>query len=189
MNLLLWIAVVVLSITLVFGWGFLLWVIAEIGSKLFNIIGLFYSIVYSLFSLKWRTGRKKINAYFYAQALSKDQHSNVVLSDFFNRIMLKKRSVKFGDPDETLSWYFAVNKLLKDRSAWDCGLTKFGSFWASFLNLFERSKGGHLNVAIEKKMMKEDAVLKKHSYITHPDLTKYKDLIVKEFENNIEDYY
>ena len=184
MNLFLWIAVFVLSITLVFGWGFVLWMVAEIGSKLFNIVGFFFSLIHSLFTLKWQSGRKKINAYFYSQALSKDQHSNVVLADFFNKIMLKTKSIKFGDPDETLSWYFAVNDLIGRMSPLDCGLSTFGKFWANLLNLFERSKGGHLHTTILTKMLKEAEVLRKHGHITHPDIDKYKKLIVEEFENN-----
>jgi hypothetical protein len=184
MNLILWILVIVLTITLVFGWGFLLWIVAELLSRIFNIVGFVYAIVFNFVTGKWNTGRKKLNEYFYDLGLSKDQHSNVVLRDFFNRIMLKKKSIKFGDPDLTLSWYFAVNKLVKDNCDFPCGLTMFGLFWAKFLNMFERSKGGHLNVAIENKMMKDDAVLKAHGYHTHPDLEKYKSQIIAKFKTD-----
>jgi hypothetical protein len=50
--------------------------------------------------------------------------------------------------------------------------------------MFERSKGGHLNVAIENKMMKDDAVLKAHGYHTHPDLEKYKSQIIAKFKTD-----
>jgi hypothetical protein len=183
MNIFLWILVFLLAITLVFGYGFILWVTAEVLSKVFNIIGFFFSVVYSFVTLKWNTGRKKINKYFYDLGLSKDQHSNVVLRDFFNRIMLKKLSIKFGDPDETLSYYFAVNHLISTESALDCGLSKFGWFWAKFLNLFERSKGGHLHVAIYEKMMKEDKVLRKHGHHTNPKIEEFKKMIVEQFED------
>jgi len=182
MNLFLWILVIVLGITLVFGFGFLLWITAEFFSRLFNIVGFFWSVISNLVRFKWNTGRKKVNEYFYDLGLSKDQHANVVLRDFFNKVMLKKLSIPFGDPDMTLSWYFAVNKLIGDRSELDCGLTTFGKFWAKFLGLFERSKGGHLHVAITMKMMREDAVLKEHGYVTHPDIDKYKQQIVQNFE-------
>jgi len=183
MTLSLWILVIILAITLVFGWGFLLWIVAEILSKMFNAVGFVYSIIFNFVTGKWNTGRKKLNEYFYDLALSKDQHSNVVLRDLFNRIMLKKKSIKFGDPDLTLSYYFAVNKLIKDNCDFPCGLSLFGTFCATFLNLFERSRGGHLNVAIENKMLKDDAVLKAHGYHTHPDLDKYKAQIIAYFKN------
>ncbi len=185
MNLFLWITVFTLVITLVFGWGFLLWMIAEIGSKIFNIFGFFYTLISSFVTLKWSSGRKKINEYFYSQGLSKDQHSNVVLADLFNKIMLKRLSIRFGDPDETLSYYFAINKLIGDSLPFSCGLSRFGKFWSKFLNLFERKKGGHLNVSIERKMNKEIASLKKYSIDPDIDLDKYKKAIIAEFEKSI----
>jgi hypothetical protein len=182
MNIFLLILVIVLGITLVFGFGFLLWITAEILSKFFNIVGFFWSIISNLVRFKWLTGRKKVNQYFYDLGLSKDQYANVVLRDFFNKIMLKKLSIPFGDPDETISWYFAINKLIGDRSELDCGLSPFGKFWAKFLGLFERSKGGHLHVAILTRMLKDDIVLKKHGYHTHPDVEDFKHEIVQNFE-------
>ena len=173
------------AVTIIFGWGFILWLVAEIGSKLFNIIGFCYSIVESFFTLKWIIGRKKINDYFYAQGLSKDQHSNVVMADFFNKIMLKKSSIKFGDPDETLSWYFAVNDLIGRESIFNCGLSNFGKFWARFLNLFEKSKGGHLNQAIFKRMTKENDVLISHGYETTSNIGEYKLHLIKQFESTL----
>jgi hypothetical protein len=183
MNLFLITLVILFGITLVFGWGFILWLIAELLSKVFNVIGFFWSIATNLFTLKWNTGRKKLNEYFYDLALSKDQHASVMLRDFFNKIMLKKFSIKFGDPDTTLSFYFAVNHLLSTSNLLNSGLSSFGWFWAKFLNIFERSKGGHLNVAIYMEMMKEDKVLRKYGLVTNPNLEDYKKIIIERFEN------
>ena len=127
----------------------------------------------------------KINAYFYDLALSKVQHSNVVLRDFFNKIMLKRHAVLFGDQDYTLSYYFAVNKLLNDSELLNCGLSKFGLFWAKFLDLFDRSKGGHLHTTLHSQMLKEDMVLKNRGLITIPDFEKWKLSIIEKFENSL----
>lgn len=185
MNLLLWILVSVLAITLVFGYGFVLWMIAEMLSKFFNIIGLFWTIIESLFTLKWNTGRKKLNQYFYDLGLSKDQHAGVMLRDLFTKIMLRKLCIPFGDPDETLSYYFAINKLIHDRSAVSSGVNKFGLFWAKFLDFFERKKGGHLHVAIYNKMLKEEAILRKHGITVSLEIEEYKNQIVKQFEDSL----
>ena len=185
MNWFLWILVGILTITLVFGWGFVLWVLAEVLSRFFNIIGFFWSLIGSFVRVKWLTGRKKINSYFYDLALSKDQHSNVVLRDFFNKIMLKKLCIPFGDPDLPLSWYFAVNKLIHDEAPVDCGVGRFGLFWAKFLDLFEKSKGGHLHTTIHSQMMKEYEVMKKNGYIVEPNIENYKAKIVEDFMSKL----
>jgi hypothetical protein len=186
MNLMLWIAVFILAITLVFGWGFMLWILAELLSRLFNIVGFVYSIISNFVRLKWNTGRKTLNQYFYDLALSKDQHANVVLRDFFNKIMLKKLAIPFGDPDLSLSWYFAVNKLIMETSGLDCGLSRFGLFWAKFLDLFEKSKGGHLHHTIFLQMNRENDILTKQGLQQfHVDIDTYKTFIVDDFEANL----
>jgi len=183
MNIFLWILIGLLSITLIFGWGFMLWITAEILSRVFNVIGFFWSVVTNLFTMRWNTGRKKINEYFYDLGLAKDQQASVMLRDFFNKIMLKNLSIKFGNPDDTLSYYFAVNYLIHKESVLDCGLNNFGLFWAKFINLFERSKGGHLHVAITMKMLQEEEVLIKHGYQANLKIDDYKAMIVDQFES------
>ena len=185
MNLFLWILVILLGVTLVFGWGFLLFLIAELLSKVFNLIGFFWTITESIIKLKWNTGRKKINLYFKDIAISKDQHSNVVVRDFFNKIMLRNLCIPFGDPDLSLSYYYAVNKLIRENCSVDCGLNTFGLFWAKFLNIFDRSKGGHLEYAIYNQMIKEDMIMKKNGYITQPNINVFKENIINQFEKTL----
>jgi hypothetical protein len=180
-----WILITILLITLIFGWGFLLWVLTETLSKLINFIGFFFSIVYNFVTGKWITGKKKVNKYFYDLALSKDQHTNVVVRDFFNVIMLRSRSIPFGDPDKTISWYFAINKLIHDRCDFKCGLNPFGLFIAKILDLFEKKAGGHLEVSLRAEMIKEKIILEKYNFPSKGNLPEYKQDIVNEFLNHI----
>jgi len=103
--------------------GVVLFIIAQITTPIFNLIGL----VYSLFRFK---SFKELNSYFETVARSKDQHSNAVLKYLFNDIMTKKGGFEFGNEDQTLSYVFGKNKELKK-------LNLFGKFWANFLNKLE----------------------------------------------------
>jgi hypothetical protein len=163
--------------------GIIVWIIAEVLSKAVNLIGLIYTIVYSFVTLRWYGGLKRLNRYFWQLALSKDQHINVVVQDLFNALFLKKASIKFGSEDDTLSYYFAVNWIITTK---DTGLNFFGKVVAFVLNLFERKKGGHLNVALELKMKSEHKVLKKYGISSDcatelDSLEKYKRNIVEYF--------
>ena len=154
--------------------GFFLWILASILTTFFNVIGFVFMVVESLLFFKWRSGAKKLNDYFYQIALSKDQNSNVVLQNFFNKTMLKRKAYKFGDPDETISFVFAVNKILGT-------LTLFGGFWALFLDLFERSKGGHLyhTLFMKLKSMKEEA--EKFDVEFYMTMEEFKNSLVRNF--------
>lgn len=109
----------------------------------------------------------------------------MVTRNLLNKIMLKRHAILFEDLDLTLSYYFAVNKLLNDSGLLNCGLSKFGLFWAKFLNLFERSKGGYLHTTLYSQMLKEDMVLKNRGLITIPDFEKWKLSIIEKFENSL----
>ena len=73
-------------------------------------------------------------------AISKDQLSNVYIQFWFNKWMITKESNNlFGNPDETISSVFGKNKRAKT-------LTKFGLYWANWLNKREKN---HVEIAIE----------------------------------------
>lgn len=95
--------------------------------------------LYSIFTL--RSKPEKLNAYARVIALSIDQLGNVVLSNLFNDIMIKKGGYPFGDEDETISKVLGVNKYIKK-------LTWLGSLLADILNKIdpdhvEKAAGNH----------------------------------------------
>jgi len=111
--------------------GLLLYIIAQIITPIFNVFGL----ITILFQPK--IVRQKV---FKDLAISKDQTSNVYVQFYFNKLMLKNTSIDlFGNPDETISSVFGKNK----RSG---KLTKFGKYWADWLNKREKN---HVEIAIE----------------------------------------
>ena len=121
--------------------GLFLYLIAQIVTPIFNIFGLI-----TIF-LKPKIVRQKV---LKDLAIAKDQTSNVYVQFYFNLFMLKKTSSDlFGNPDETISSVFGKNK----RSG---KLTKFGNFWANWLNKIDP---GHVENAIE------DDETKKNHYI------------------------
>ena len=86
-------------------------------------------------------GWDDLHNYFEGVAVSYDQTANAENGIYYNDIMITKMSLnEFGFPDETLSSVFGKNK----RSL---TLTKFGSFWAWFLNKIERQ---HVEKSIEE---------------------------------------
>lgn len=104
--------------------GFILFIIAQVTTPLFNIIGMFYASLYF-------ASLKEANGYYKQMALSKDQHSNVVMQYLFNHIMIKKDGYKFGNEDESISSVFGKNQLKGT-------LTVFGMFWNNFLSKIEK---------------------------------------------------
>ena len=119
--------------------GFILFLIAQIVTPIFNIFGM----IYACFRFKsW----KEANLFYLNVAISKDQHSNVTLQYFFNDILIKKGSEhKYGNVDETISSVFGKNQ--KSET-----LTVFGKFWNRFLNKLDNN---HSIDAIE-----EDEIIK-----------------------------
>ena len=138
--------------------GILLFLVAIISTFLVGSLSLVFSIVYYLVTLKWKTGSKIINAWFYKLALSVDQLGNVLCSAPFNLILIKSYgSMRFGDEDDTISYVLAINNR-KDT------LTGVGRFFGNLLNLLDND---HLNKAIENKKLRDlEAVerVKNNSY-------------------------
>ena len=123
--------------------GIFLFFVALFPTAFFTPLGALYSLVYYLVTGKWITGLKAFDDYFYNMALSIDQFANTNLHPLLNVIMITKESKKigkaymFGDADDTLSYCIAENFYNKN-------LTKFGMFWAKFLNFVDSKGGGHL---------------------------------------------
>lgn len=85
-------------------------------------------------------GWKELHQYFENVAVSYDQTANSENGPLYNDIMITKMSLnEFGFPDETLSSVYGKNKRVHT-------LTKFGMFWAWFLNKIEPD---HVEKAIE----------------------------------------
>jgi len=111
--------------------GLILYIIATTITPIFNRVG-FITILFQK-----KEVRQKI---FKDLAISKDQLSGVYVQFWFNKWMLTKDSKHlFGNPDETISSVFGKNKL-------DGTLTKFGLYWANWLNKREEN---HVEKAIE----------------------------------------
>lgn len=107
--------------------------------RLFSFIGIFYALI--RISLNPRLGWHHAKVYMMNVAISVDQLGNAEQGVLYNDIMLKRSSKDwFGFPDETLSSVFGKNKRSNT-------LTKFGLFWANFLNKIEKQ---HVEKAIEE---------------------------------------
>ena len=111
--------------------GAILYLIAIFVTPIFNLIG-FITILFK---------PKKIrNKVFKDLAISKDQHSGVYVQFWFNSWMLKNESKDlFGHPDETISSVLGKNKRSNK-------LTKFGLYWANWLN---KREANHVELSIE----------------------------------------
>jgi len=104
------------------------------------IISLIVTIPFNVFGLITILFNKDRNKILKDLAISKDQLSNVYVQYYFNWLMLSKKSVNlFGNPDETISSVFGKNKRAKT-------LTRFGKYWADWLNKREEN---HVELSIE----------------------------------------
>lgn len=101
--------------------GFFLLVISIVLAILLFPIGWLYTIV------TLRAKPNRLNDYAKAIAISIDQLGNVVLSNLFNDILIKRGGYPFGDPDETISKVLGVNKRLNN-------LTHLGKWLSNTLN-------------------------------------------------------
>lgn len=105
----------------------------------FSPLSWLYAIIRIAFSKEM--GWSDLKRYFEDVAVSYDQTANAENGVFYNDIMITDMSLnEFGFPDETLSSVFGKNKRVNT-------LTKFGVFWAWFLNKVERN---HVEKSIEE---------------------------------------
>lgn len=64
-----------------------------------------YSFVKNLIKRDWRNMKLR----FFRAAYSIDQFGNVIASELFNDVLIKKGGYKFGNPDETISSVMGKN--------------------------------------------------------------------------------
>jgi hypothetical protein len=141
--------------------GLFLFILACVLTFFIGALSLIGSIVYYLVTLKWKTGVKVLNKFFYKCALSVDQTGNVLCSVPFQFIFTKGLDVHpFGDEDDTVSYVIAMNQK-KDTLTW------MGRLLAAILDLLDRN---HLQKALDSKF-KRDLEAKKridgNDLITH----------------------
>ena len=120
----------------------------------FNVLltGVFliYNVVLMFVGFKFLTGLKNLSTYFYTIAVSLDQYSNVTLYPVLNKFLIKGDNViLFGNEDDTISYVIGRNKYKNS-------LTKFGKFWAWFLDAVDKN---HLDKTIASKI-KSDKLAK-----------------------------
>jgi hypothetical protein len=126
--------------------GLLLFIIASTLTLFVGSLSLVFSIVYYIATLKFKSGLKALNRFFYKIALSIDQLGNVICATPFQFIFTKGLDVHpFGDEDDTVSYVIARN-YNKESLTW------FGRLLAYTLDLCDK---GHLRKAIESKIEKD----------------------------------
>ena len=92
----------------------------------------------------------KFANYVYKVALAVDQLGNVTCQDIFNHTLVKTKKDfhAFGDEDDTISYCLAMNQK-KDT------LSKFGKFWAWFLDIVDSKNGGHMQKTLKMKIKRD----------------------------------
>ena len=92
-------------------WGFLLLPISLLLLVTTGWIGVLYSLLFSIFKLRFSLIFKRWAAYFMKLAVSIDQLGNVMMQDLFNKLFITNYSLhKFGNEDETISSVLGKNK-------------------------------------------------------------------------------
>ncbi len=92
--------------------GVLVFLIAVILGAVLLPLGLVYGITDAFFRMKFKTGLKRLNSYFYAVAISIDQLGNTICVELFNDTLIDKHNGhRFGNVDETISSVLGKNKL------------------------------------------------------------------------------
>ena len=130
--------------------GFLLFLLATILECILVGAGIVLTIVKYLFILKWKTGAKKLNAYFGKLALSKDQYGNVGVSIPMNSFLKERGDTglikyHYGDEDDTLSYVTGMN-FFKGTGG------KFTNWLGKTLNKVDPN---HMEKSIEAKIRRD----------------------------------
>tara|TARA_R110000796_G_C14461690_1_gene424574 strand:- start:110 stop:532 length:423 start_codon:yes stop_codon:yes gene_type:complete len=120
---------------------FLFLIAAVLISFLFGISVLAQSI-YFLTTLKWKTGSKQVNNFFYAMAVSLDRFGNVSCAFILNLVFVRKGGMLHGDSQDVASYVLGRNKY-KNK------LTAIGRFMVWFLSKIDKK---HVEKSIEEKI-------------------------------------
>ncbi len=106
--------------------GLVLLMIAMVLLILTGPIGFLYSMIYAFI----RKGLTGLGEFCFQMALAIDQLGNVIMQHLLNHLIIKKREIPFGDPDETISSVIGKN-MLKDN------LTRTGRSIDKILNFID----------------------------------------------------
>lgn len=137
------------------GLAFLLWLVSMVLKYFVGLISIVVMLVYYIVSIKWKTGAGKLADWFENMALSNDQHGNVVNAVTFDLIFSKKGAMKYGNPDDTVSYVLA-------RNFYKGKLTFWGRLLKGILNAIDHKDGGHMITAIENKREADQEAILRH---------------------------
>ena len=129
--------------------GILLYIFAQTLEYILAIVFGLLTILYYIFTLKWRSGLLAINKYYHHRALAKDQYGNVRFKLWMNLWMSKDydKPYYFGDEDDTISYATAMNYF---KNFWNIkGLLKFVG------NILNKVDPNHLEKAINNKIERD----------------------------------
>lgn len=134
--------------------GLLLWIASIILKYLAFAIGVVFQPIYYFVTFKWKSGFGQIGNWFFKMALSNDQAGNVQNSQVFEILFTrdKKNAVKYGNPDDSISYVLARNHYKKN-------LTLVGRLVGRLLNKIDPNNGGHLYKAIISKIMADQEAI------------------------------
>lgn len=122
--------------------GVVLFVVAFILTLIVSIISIVVTPIYYLFTLRFRSGLKQLNKWFYKMALSIDQFGNVSCGSTLKLCLTKGRNYPFGGEDDTVSYVLGRNSRRGN-------LTMLGRCVRNVLNFIEKD---HVDIAIERKI-------------------------------------
>lgn len=132
--------------------GFILFIVAIVLTSFVSVLSLVFTPIYYISTLKWKSGLKELNKWFYKVALSIDQTGNVLCAKTLQALLTKPLGAfQFGDEDDTVSYIIARNK---NRNT----LTAFGRFNGWILDKLEKN---HLDNAIKNKIIKDHEAKKR----------------------------
>ena len=126
--------------------GILLFILSGILEIILGSLFIGSTVIYYLVTLKWKTGARRVDRYFYQLALGKDQYGNIFLEVPLNKIMTKgSQTYLYGDEDDTISYVTAMNYFKKKSSLW-------GRILGKILNFAEKD---HLRKAVLNKVERD----------------------------------
>lgn len=131
--------------------GFILFIVAVLLTSVLTLVSFIFTPIYYIATLKWKSGVKELNKWFYKLALSIDQFGNVSCSKTLQVLLTKPVNHSFGDEDSTVSYVLAKNKELGS-------LTLLGRIIGNILDFIDKD---HLAKAINNKRIKDSEACKR----------------------------
>jgi hypothetical protein len=125
--------------------GFVLFIVSLILLAIVFAISFVLTPIYYIITLKWKSGFKQLDRWFYKMALSIDQFGNVACAKVLKLMFTKRNGHDFGDEDDTVSYVLGRNQYKKT-------LTGAGRLMVKILDRLEEN---HCTIAIFKKMERD----------------------------------